>query len=182
VDRCAIGLSVHTGWAACVAAGGSLRAPQIDAREEIAILGDADRFVFHRAAKLDLAAAKGSVARAREQALERAAAALGELVARLRAAGHGVVACAIVASGAPMRASLEEILAAHPRIHTAEGCFYRDVLLRAAEANRLPSRIVPPRSLDLDGKALLLADAGRAVGKPWAKDQKLAALAAWTVL
>jgi hypothetical protein len=122
------------------------------------------------------------VARAREQAVERATAAVAGVVEHLRAAGHEAVACAVVASVTPMPGSLEEIVSAHPRIHTAEGCFYRDVLLRAAEANRLPSRIVPPRSLDLDGKALLLADAGRAVGKPWAKDQKLAALAAWTVL
>jgi hypothetical protein len=182
MDRCAIGLTVHTGWAACVAAGGSLRAPRIDAREEIEILGDADRFVFHRAASLDPGAAKSAVARAREQALERATASVARVVEHLRAAGHEAVCCAIVAGRAPMPPSVEEIVAAHPRIHAAEGCFYRDVLLRAAEANRLPSRIVPPRSLGLDGKAPLLADAGRAVGKPWARDQKLAALAAWTVL
>jgi hypothetical protein len=182
MDRCAIGLTVHTGWAASVAAGGSVRAPRIHAREEIEILGDPDRFVFHGAAKLDLLAAKSAVARAREQALERATAALARVVEQLRAAGHEAVACAVVASATPMAASLEEIVAAHPRIHAAEGCFYRDVLLRAAEVNRLPARVVPPRSLDLDDNAPLLAEAGRAVGKPWAKDQKLAALAAWTVL
>lgn len=182
MDRCAIGLTVHTGWTTSVAAGGSLRAPRIDAREEIEFLGDPDRFVFHGAAKLGLLAAKSAVACAREQALERATAALARVVEQLRAAGHEAVACAVVASVAPMPASLEEIVATHARIHAAEGCFYRDVLLQAAEANRLPTRVVPPRSLDLDGKAPLLADAGRAVGKPWAKDQKLAALAAWTVL
>jgi len=39
-DRYVLGLSVHTGWAACVVAGGSVRAPRLDAREEIELLGD----------------------------------------------------------------------------------------------------------------------------------------------
>ena len=182
MDRCAIGLTVHTGWAACVAAAGSLSAPRIEAREEIGILGDAERFVFHLAAKLDLARAERTVARARAQALENANAAVARALERLRAAGHEPVACAIVATDTAARSSLTEILAAHPRIHTAEGCFYRDVLLRAAEVNHIPVRLAPPRSLDLDGNAALLAEAGRAVGKPWARDQKLAALAAWTLL
>jgi len=181
MDRCAIGLCVHTGWAACVAAGGSLRAPRIEAREEIGILDDADRFLFHRAAEQDLAEAKSAVARLREEALRRATAALAGVLGRLRGEGHAVVGCAIVASGAPMR-PLEEIVAAHPRIHAAEGCFYRDVLLQAMELNQLPARTVAPKSLGYEGLLPLLADAGRTVGRPWAKDQKLAALAAWTVL
>jgi hypothetical protein len=56
------------------------------------------------------------------------------------------------------------------------------VLLQAMELNRLPARTIPPTSLGYEGLLPLLADAGRAVGRPWAKDQKLAALAAWTVL
>lgn len=182
MDRCAIGLTVHTGWAACVAAAGSLRAPRIEGREKIGILGDAERFVFHIAAKLDPARAERTVARAQEQALENATAAVARMLEHLRAGGHEPVACAIVAKGAAMRYSLTEILAAHPRIHSAEGCFYRDVLLRAVEVNRIPVRVAPPHSLDLDGNAALLTEAGRAVGKPWARDQKMAALAAWTLL
>lgn len=139
---CAIGLSVHTGWAACVAAGGSLRAPRIEAREEIEMLGDAERFVFHRAAEMDLAKAKRSVARAEEQATDRATAAIARFVERVRGVGYEIVACAIAAKENPMPASLEEIVAPHPRIHSAEGCFYREVLRRAAEANRLKARIV----------------------------------------
>jgi hypothetical protein len=182
MSRCALGLSVHTGWAACVAASGSLRAPRIEAREEIEMLGDRDRFVFHRAAEMDLAAARRSVASAGTEATERATAAIARLVERVRAAGHAVVACAIVAQTPAMPAALEEIIAAHPRIHAAEGCFYRDVLRRAAEANRLTANVISPRSLDFAAHAALLAEAGRAAGKPWAKDQKLAALAAWSLL
>jgi hypothetical protein len=179
MERCAIGLSIHTGWAACVAAAGSLRAPRIEAREEIEMLGDADRFVFHRAAEMDLAGAQRSVARADAQATERATAAIARLIERL--AGREIVGCAIVAKETPMLA-LEQIISAHPRIHAAEGRFYRDVLRRAVEANRLEARIVSPGALDLIGSASVLADAGRAAGRPWGKDQKIAALAAWSLL
>ena len=182
MERCAIGVSVHTGWAACVAAAGSLRAPRIEAREEIEMLGDADRFVFHRAAGMDLASAKVSVARANAQATERATAAIARFLQRVRGGGHEVAGIAIVAKDTPMLASLEEIVAAHPRIHTAEGRFFRDVLRRAAEANRLEVRVVPPDALDLVSAAALLAAAGRAAGRPWGKDQKIAALAAWSLL
>lgn len=179
---CAIGLSVHTGWAACVAAGGSLRAPRIEARLEIEMLGDSERFVFHRAEELEVPEARLWVARLEEQATDRAIAAIARLVEDLRRADQDVVACAIVAKETPLPVSLEEILATHQRIHGAEGCFYRDVLRRAAEANRLRVRIVSPKALDVAAAAALLADAGRAVGKPWARDQKFAALAAWSVL
>ncbi|MFL5249282.1 MAG: hypothetical protein ACJ79V_15805, partial [Myxococcales bacterium] len=64
------------------------------------------------------------------------------------------------------------ILAAHPRIHTAEGCFYRDVFREACPVRVL---LVPPSSLDA-------ATIGKIARPPWGRDQKLAALAAWAVL
>ena len=55
---CAVGLSVHTGWAACCVVSGDVRAPEILAREVIEILGDRERFVFHVAAAMKPADAK----------------------------------------------------------------------------------------------------------------------------
>jgi hypothetical protein len=79
--------------------------------------------------------------------------------------------CAIVAkAGEP--GGLSEVLASHPRIHSAEGYFYRDILLSACP---LPSRVVPPASRDASG-------GGRLAPAPWGRDQKLAALAAWAAL
>ncbi|HEY8086739.1 MAG TPA: hypothetical protein VIF09_02820 [Polyangiaceae bacterium] len=191
-ERAALGLSIHTGWAACVAASGTLRAPRIVARERIELLPDPDRFVFHRAAELTPAAAERAVALARRAAIARGTAALKRVLTDLRAGGCDPVACAIVAKDGAMPASLADIVGAHPRIHTAEGAFYRDVAGSAAEANGLPTRVVPPGQIDRlavaamrmepSQVATLLAQAGRAAGRPWAKDQKLAALAAWTVL
>jgi hypothetical protein len=190
--RLALGLSVHTGWAACVAAGGSLEAPLIAARIEIQLLDDQERFVFHRAAEASAGAAAKLVARARADAAANAAAALGRLTYDLRQAGHELTRCAVVANlGAPP-GSIAEIVAAHPRIHTAEGLFYRDVLCDAARATGMQVEVLSPKGLEQTAAGAmhvaaarlgeLLARAGRAIGPPWSKDQKASALAAWIAL
>jgi hypothetical protein len=163
--RRALGISVHTGWGACVVVGGSLRKPEILANEVIEILGDAERFCFHRAAEMKRSAAEQWLARVREQAIANARRALAPLVAQQ------VSLCAIVAKSHDA-GDLDEALASHPRLHTAEGCFYRDVL---RDACAVPVQIVAPASLDASRVPKLAAP-------PWGRDQKLAALAAWTVL
>jgi hypothetical protein len=45
----AIGISVHTGWGACVVVRGSLRKPEIFSNRVVELLDDAERFCFHRA-------------------------------------------------------------------------------------------------------------------------------------
>jgi hypothetical protein len=171
----ALGLTVHTGWAACVLAGGGLRDPRLEAREHLTLVADdAARFVFHRAAEMTRADAAPFVARARREAVERAAAVFRRLVE-----GRDVRACAVVAKSGAMP-ELDVVLASHPRIHTAEGIFYRDVISDAAKAVGLRAHVVAPS--ELDAKDRRLTEVGRAVGKPWNQDWKLAALAAWRLL
>jgi hypothetical protein len=170
----ALGLTVHTGWAAGVVAGGSLREPRIEAREHMVLLGDPERFVFHRAEEMARAEVERWVAQAEKKARSAADGALKQL-----AQGRELVACAIVAKPGKM-GSLAEILASHPRIHTSEGLFYRDVLRAAAEAIGLAVHMVSPDKLDAKDPRLIAV--GRAIGKPWNQDCKLAALAAWRVL
>ena len=87
----AMGISIHTGWAACVVVGGSLAKPEIVANEVIEILGDSERFCFHMAAEMKRAAAKQWIARAKRKAVANARQALAPLVAK------EVRVCAIVA-------------------------------------------------------------------------------------
>jgi len=161
----AMGMSVHTGWAACVVVGGSLRKPQIVANEVIEIVGDSERFCFHMAAEMKRPAAEKWIATVRAKALANARRALAPLVAA------NVDACAIVAKDRDP-GDLDQILAAHPRIHTAEGCFYRDVF---RDACPVPVHLVPPSALDP-------STVGKLAPPPWGRDQRLAALAAWTVM
>jgi hypothetical protein len=161
----ALGISVHTGWGACVVVAGTHAKPQIIANQVIDVLDDSERFCFHMAAEMKLAAAEKWIATVRKKALANARRALAPLLA------HGLDRCAIVAkAGAP--AALADVLAAHPKIHTAEGCFYRDIFREACD---VPAQIVAPSSLDV-------ASVGKLSGPPWGKDQKLAALAAWKVI
>ena len=162
--RQALGISIHTGWGACVLVAGTPAKPEILANERIQILGDDERFCFHMAAEMKRDDAGPWLAKLRRKAVANARRALAPLAANARA-------CALVAKpGEP--GPLEEVLAAHPRIHTAEGCFYRDVL---AAACPIPFRIVSPKTLDP-------SQVGKIAPPPWGKDQRLAALAAWAAL
>jgi hypothetical protein len=172
--RWALGLCPHTGWAACIVAGGSLDSPYVDHRERLELLGSAERFVFHRAAQMKREDAERWVARAQTDAVGRALAALTRLTA-----GRDVGACGIVAKAGALP-QLDTILASHPRMHMAEGIFYRDVLTAAASATGLAPRVIAPSRLDV--KDARLVAAGRAAGGPWNRDWKIAALAAWTAL
>jgi hypothetical protein len=163
--RYALGVSPHTGWAACVVVGGSLAKPEVVANELIEILGDSERFCFHMAETMERADAAEWIANARRKAIANATRALAPLVAK----GAGV--CAIVAKTGDA-GKLDEILASHPRIHTAEGCFYRDVVRQACS---VPVRLFAPSSLDA-------SRVGKLAAPPWGKDQKLAALAAWSAI
>src|SRR5215813_6827365 len=105
----AMGISVHTDWAACVVVGGSLDKPQIVANEVIEILGDAERFCFHMAAEMKRDAAQKWITDVRKKATTNAKRALAPLI------DEQVGVCAIVAKGTDA-GDLDEILAAHPRI------------------------------------------------------------------
>jgi len=160
----AIGISVHTGWGACVVVGGSLFEPEVVANEVVEILGNSERFCFHAAAELKPNAAQKWIERMRERALVNARRGLLPLIAK-------VSVCAIVArKGQP--GDLTADLPSHARIHTAEGYFYRDVF---RDACTVPVRFVPPSSLDT-------SKVGKLAAPPWGRDQKLAALAAWSAL
>jgi hypothetical protein len=167
----ALGICVHTGWAAVVVAGGGWKNPVLAAREHVELLGESERFVFHRAAEMRLDEARTWVARARSEATTRASAVMKRLVT-----AHDVEACGLVAKKAALL-PLEEIVAAHPRIHTAEGGFYRDVLRAAAEATGMKVKVIAPG--ELDAKDVRLASVGRVVGRPWSADWKMAVMAAW---
>jgi len=142
---------------------GSQRKPEIVANEVIHVLGDEERFCYHMAAEMKRDAAEEWLARMRTKALTNAKRGLASLV------GEEAFVCAIVAKLGEA-GELGAILAAHPRIHTAEGCFYRDVFRDACPG---PVHVVPPSSLNP-------AKIGKLPTRPWGKDQKLAALAAWT--
>lgn len=144
--------------------GGSLRSPKIVASEVLHVLGDKERFCFHAAAEMRRSLANDWIAQIRDKALSNARSALAPLA-------RGVSVCALIAKDGEA-GDLDRVLASHSRIHLAEGCFYRDIF---RDACPIPTRIVHPSSLDP-------SKVGKLAPPPWGRDQKLAALAAWSVL
>jgi hypothetical protein len=163
--RRAIGITVHTGWGACVIVGGSPDEPEIVGNEVIELLGAEERFCYHRAAELKPASVPEWLMRMRAKALARARSALASLIDERVRIG------ALVAREGPVPEP-HDALSTHMRIHSAEGLFYRDVF---RDACRIRCRIIPPAALDTTA-------VGKLATRPWGRDQKLAALAAWRAL
>ena len=113
--------------------------------------------------------------------------ALEAVVGELRNRHYEVVGSGIIV-GQPLVASLETILKSHSRIHAAEGELFRGAIRKASEALKIPVTEVRAGELQERGAKALgvsvaklpqhLVTIGRAAGRPWARDQKIALLAA----
>ena len=120
---------------------------------------------------------------------DRATAALDELGTELRIRGVELGGVAVV--GSPDR-TLEKIGSAHVRAHAAEGIAFRQVLEVAAARRSLRCRAFSDRTIDVAAASALrldpervteiLTSLGRDAGRPWRKDERAAAAAAWTLL
>jgi hypothetical protein len=148
--------------------------------------------VYHKAQELPLARAEALIHSSADRFERLAREALAAIVSKLRADGHEPVATAMVGDRAKVLPPLESILKSHPLVHAAEGELYRHALLRATEACRIPACLLPAGKLSALAATTLgvspanlaaqLAAIGKASGRPWAKDQKEATLAAWIAL
>jgi hypothetical protein len=193
--RVAVGMRVHSGWAALVVMGGTSRAPRVLARRRIVIFDTAiagSKQPFHAAEMLGLKEATAHIARCRASTWKMAREAFGAVVKEMRAQGQEVMGCGLLlASGRPV-GTLAEALASHAMLHTAEGQFYRDALREASEHFAVPVQGVREKELfALATETLRLsegdlrrrvAEMGKAVGAPWSQDEKLAALVAWLAM
>jgi hypothetical protein len=191
-DRAVLGLSVHTGWAALMAVGGTVRTPAILERVRVEMLDGSDpsqpRFVYHAAQKIALAAAARLVREVTEIARARAKAALQNVVERLNEHNYEVVASGIIVANRPTSADLGAIVKSHALIHSAEGALFRGAMKHASESLEIPVIEVPAGELQPRASRLLgvstnelperLTAIGRAAGKPWSKDQRDSFLAA----
>jgi hypothetical protein len=132
---------------------------------------------------------------AAEKFINRCMSSSEELAGRALAAiadAHGTIGrcCVLTGSGRKLP-ELREILNSHTLIHTAEGVFYREVVIAAAERRGTPVERV--READLAGASDVLPGTdsarrarldrfGKKVGSPWRQDEKMAALGAWMAL
>jgi hypothetical protein len=189
-DQAALGVRCHSGWAAFVVLGSSITAPQILERGRMELCDASikgSKQPFHEAEPMKFAAAEKYISTCRAST-----GALAQTVLRMLVAGHGMLraCCVLTASGRPLP-GLREILASHALIHAAEGEFYRDAIVGAAERVGVPCFKVRERDVEAAADRLpgneadrraRLADFGKRVGSPWRQDEKLAAIGAWLAL
>ena len=189
----ALGIRAHSGWGALVAV--CLNPVNVVARQRITIAGPdcaGANQPYHFAKGQSLPKAEQYLAEYAGVSERLAFAALGGVVEELNQHGYLAVGCAILqAAGRPLPA-LEQILASHSLIHTAEGEFFRRAFWKAAERRQI--RVTGIRERDLAERAeevfgsraielqRAIAAQGKALGPPWTTDQKTASFAALLIL
>jgi hypothetical protein len=181
----ALGFRAHTGWAAVIAV---TKECEVLERRRIAFEPPSTRFVYHKAAEIPLEQAETMIAAACAEVTAAAERQIKILIAALAERRIAVRAACVPAGNSKLPNVLADILAAHSRIHAAEGVFYREALVEACVRLRLRVVRAPERDLwPLSAKALVstevklrtrLREMGKRLGPPWGEDQKVAALAA----
>jgi hypothetical protein len=191
----AIGVSVHSGWGAVVAIAGEPGMEEILLHRRVVIIdskiaGSAQP--YHYVAKKEAHAAEKHLTRCASESGRLALEALTGVSTELRKRGFVPKSAVILLSSARPLPDLEEILASHALIHTAEGEFFRQAFRSAFEELQTPVTGIRVRDLNscavkAFGKGASeiqkrIDGMGRDLGPPWTKDEKTAALAAAIVL
>jgi hypothetical protein len=130
---------------------------------------------YHAAEPLAFAKAESLIRECRSTSVAMAMDAIRPMIA-----AHAPECAAVLVGRALTLPPLESILRSHAMIHTAEGVFYREILVEACGALGLRVERVAEKSM---GAAPGLLDGlGRKLGPPWTQDYKLATLAALEAL
>lgn len=186
--KVALGLRVRTGKTAVVAVRGPAAAPAVIAKTIIQVAFTFEEgAVFHAAQEMPTAQARAHVESAERRFKKLAQEKLAAFVEDL---GADVAAVRLAAPEATPLPALEKIVKAHPLVHAAEIELYRRVFFAACEEIDAPVKRVDDAATKvavvLGWKpakvAAHLAAMGKASGRPWAAEQKEAALAAWLAL
>jgi hypothetical protein len=195
MKRSALGVLMHSGWGVLVAVSGDADSFELLDRRRIVV---ADPEIpgtiqpYHHAAHLSLPESEKHLARCVASSTGLASMVISEVIRELAGRRYRVAGCAVLsASGRPLP-PLEKILAAHPLIHTAEGEFFRQTIIRACEGLEIPVTAIRERDLEeraqktfgTKGSRLQqkIATLGGAVSPPWTRDHKAAALSGLLLL
>jgi hypothetical protein len=195
VKSAAVGLRVHSGWAALVAVCVEKGKPQVLARERVHLVETFTyrfRQPYHTAGKLPLADAQEFVMRVEKEAGQLARRALHKLQSDLQKQDIQLTRGGLLLASVRTLPGFENILASHALIHTAEGELFREALSRAGGHCGLETIGIKEKELlDLARQTLAVQPAallrrvtalGKPFGSPWSQDEKFATVAAWLAL
>jgi hypothetical protein len=190
--KVALGFKAHSGWAALVVVGNFDDEFEVIDRRRIELVEERDsswaKQPYHAAEGLDPDDARDVVRRGTDAAYRIAEQEMRAAVKRLREQQHKIASCAVLVPNPMPEWSVAEILAVHFRMHQAEGVLFPNALAEAADKCGLNLVAIPEKQLSQQAEKALatplgglmkeVMKLGKAVGPPWGKDQKNAALAA----
>ena len=190
--RVALGLKARTGRAILVGVGLNKTELRFVERAELKLLPHGAFAPYHAVEGLEPEVARKHLERSIAAAHRLAEEAIRDAVERITHAGHEVRECGVLVGSGMPNWTTDEILAAHTRMHTAEGELFRNVLVAGVAAMKLEMITLPHKSpFDAAATALgiararldaLIAALGRQAGPPWGRHQKEAAVAAMVAL
>lgn len=187
-----VSFRAHSGWAVLVTLSAPVTKPAVVQRRRIELAGSetpGSVQPFHTATQMNIGEAEAFIAECAVAAAAKAERALRKAIADL---DNAIVGCGILWGAGRPTPDLARTLASHAMIHTAEGHFFRQALIAACHACRLPVKQVAEKTIGAEAIARFscspaelerrLVDLGRSVGPPWRQDEKLCALASWMLL
>jgi hypothetical protein len=195
VETAAVGFRVHSGWAAVVAVCGPAQTPVVVDRRRIELVKPFTytfRQPYHTAEKMPLQEATKFIRRVQSDAEKLAVASLRSLQKDVAEGEFKIVRGVLLLASGRALPKLEQILASHALIHTADGELFRGSLRAACGLCALPVEGIKEKELfAVASKTLCVQPAvlkqrvaalGKALGPPWSQDEKFAALGAWLTL
>jgi hypothetical protein len=195
VQTAAVGFRVHSGWAAVVVVCGPVDTPVVVERRRIELVKTFSytfRQPYHTAEKMPRHDATIFIRDVQSEAKRLASSSLRSLQRDLAEGEFRIARGALLLASGRALPGLEQILASHALIHTADGELFRDGLRAACAACSLPVEGVKEKELFAAASLALrvqpaalkrrVAALGKALGPPWSQDEKFAALGAWLTL
>jgi hypothetical protein len=190
-----LGFRVHSGWAVTVVLCGPPDLPLVVDRRRIQLV-KTFTYIFrqphHTAEKMAGKDAAKFISSMRSESARLALSSLRSLQEDLTEQSYRIARGALLLASGRVLPKLEQILASHALIHTADGELFRDALRAACTRSRLPLEAIREKELfEVASKILGLgtgaikrriAEFGKSFGPPWTQDEKFAALAAWLTL
>jgi hypothetical protein len=190
-----LGFRVHSGWAVAVALCGPSDSPLMMDRRRFQLVKNFTytyRQPYHTGEKMPREDAAKFIAGVRSEAARLAQSSVRSMQTDLAEQDCRIGRCALLLASGRALPGLEQILASHALIHTADGELFRDALRAACTRCHLPLEAVKEKNLfEIASKTLRVSSVtlkrriaafGKSFGPPWTQDEKFAALAAWFAL
>ena len=188
----ALGFSPHSGWAAVVSLGGTVREPIVIERRRLLLTSaPLPREPYHLAKRREAEAAE-IVSVAGDEARALAAEAMADMVSSAEGQGYKAIACGVMTGRGRPDFTLQQALSTHAAMHNAEGWLFREAVIRAGQQMGLRVATATPDAVYAETAQATgitvpevearIREFGTQLGPPWGKDQKLASAAAWLAL